>query len=167
AAAWTLYWDLGWRGPVPVNPADKGGGPKGFTGYDGVDVTRENMEWFAKSKPGHNIGLRLPNNDEMAIIGIDVDAYDGETGGQTLTEAERRWGKLPPTYASTRRGDGISGIRLFRVPPGTKLRGVIEFPELGGIGDIEIVQRHHRNVAAWPSIHHKTHQMYRWIDQLD
>jgi Bifunctional DNA primase/polymerase, N-terminal len=162
AAGYRIYRDLGWRGPIPVHPTDKGRVPKGFTGHDGVDVTPENMEWFAKSKPGHNIGLRLPAD----IIGIDVDAYDDKTGAQTLAEAKRRWGALPPTYCSTSRGDGISGIRLYRVPEGTVLKGVIEFPKLG-IGDIQIVQRHHRHVQCWPSVHHKTGQTYRWIDELD
>ena len=41
-------------------------------------------------------------------------------------------------------------------------RGKIAFPELG-IGDIEIIQPHHRVVIAWPSIHPKTGQQYRWF----
>ncbi len=41
-------------------------------------------------------------------------------------------------------------------------RGTIGFPELG-IGDIEIIQPHHRVVIAWPSIHPKTGQQYRWF----
>jgi hypothetical protein len=162
ASACDVYWGLGWRCPIPVDPADKGGVPKGFTGYDGVDMTRENMAWFAKSKPGHNIGLRLPDG----LIGIDVDAYDPKTGEATLAEAEKRWGTLPPTYRSTSRDDGISGIRLFTVPAGTVLKTEIEFPELG-IKHIEIIQRHHRHVQCRPSIHDKTGRTYRWISELD
>jgi len=45
---------------------------------------------------------------------------------------------------------------------GAYFRGVIGFKELG-IGDIEIVQPHHRVVIAWPSIHPKTGQQYRWF----
>ena len=68
---------------IPVDPADKGGVPKRFTGRDGIDVTRENLEWFAKSKPGYNIGLRQPDD----VIGIDTDAYGNKTGAATQAEA--------------------------------------------------------------------------------
>ena len=119
------------------------------------------MYAWAEEEPGGNLALRLPDG----VIGIDVDAYDAKTGAATLAEAERRWGKLPPTYRSTSRDDGISGIRLYRVPPGTQLQTVIRFPELG-IGDIEIVQRHHRYVMCWPSIHPNGNR-YRWIAEID
>jgi hypothetical protein len=49
-----------------------------------------------------------------------------------------------------------------RVPVGVFFRSVIRFKELG-LGDIEIIQPHHRYVTAWPSIHPKTGQQYRWI----
>lgn len=158
AAAAPLYWDLGWRGIIPVDPADKGGVPKGFTGRDGIDVTRENLEWFAKSKPGYNIGLRQPDD----VIGIDTDAYGNKTGAATQAEAEKRWGPLPYSPRSSSRGDGISGIRLYRIPPGVELVDRIEFPELG-IGDIEIIQRHHRHVQCWPSRHPQTGRLYQWL----
>jgi hypothetical protein len=41
------------------------------------------------------------------------------------------------------------------------VRGRIKFADLG-IGDIDIIQPHHRLVVAWPSIHPKTGQRYRW-----
>jgi Bifunctional DNA primase/polymerase, N-terminal len=160
-AAAPIYWQLGWRGIIPVDPKDKGGVPKGFTGRDGVDVTRENLDWFARSKPGHNIGLRLPPD----IIGIDVDSYDGKTGAATRTEAEKRWGRLPYSPRSTSRhhnGDRVSGIQLFCIPPGEELVDKIKFPELG-LGDIEIIQRHHRHAQVWPSIHNRTGQTYEWL----
>ena len=106
-----------------------------------------------------NLGLRL----YYGFIGIDVDAYDAKTGGRTLKEAESRWGPLPLTYRSSSRiHDEVSGIRVFRVPVGVLFRGVIGFKELG-IGDIEIIQPHLRVVIAWPSIHPKTGQQYRWF----
>jgi hypothetical protein len=103
-----------------------------------------------------NICLRLPYEIEIdgtlwCIIGIDVDAYDEETGALTLAEAEKRWGPLPPTYRATSRTDGVSGIKLFRAPAGTKLHGDLKFAELD-IGD----------VVCWPSIHDKTGRMYLW-----
>ncbi len=160
AAAADVYWDLGWRGVIPVDPADKGGVPPGFTGHRGADVTRGDLERFIKTKPGHNLGLRLPPD----VIGIDVDAYDGKTGAATLAEGEKRWGKLPEgnRRSTSRNGaDPISGIQLYRIPAGVQLVDRIEFPELG-IGDIEIIQHHHRHAQCWPSVHNRTGQTYGW-----
>ena len=96
-------------------------------------------------------------------IGIDVDAYDAKTGGLTLKEAESRWGPLPPTYRSSSRiDDDVSGIRVFKVPVGVLFRGKIGFRSWE-LGDIETIQPHHRVVIAWPSIHPKTGQQYRWF----
>ena len=116
---------------------------------------------MVEEHPGANLALRLSDEE----IGIDVDAYGRKTGAATLAEAEKRWGPLPPTYRSSSRTDGVSGIRLYRVPPGTVLRDNITFPELG-IGDIDIVQRHHRYVMSWPSLHPERRQ-YLWTCELD
>ena len=79
-----------------------------------------------------------------------------------MAEAEKRWGKLPPTYTSTSRDDGISGIRIYKIPNGVKLASLVEFPELE-LGDIEIIQHHHRYVTSWPSMHPDGRQ-YGWRD---
>ena len=79
-----------------------------------------------------------------------------------MAEAEKRWGELPPTYTSTSRDDGISGIRIYRIPNGVKLASLVEFPELE-LGDIEIIQHHHRYVTSWPSMHPDGRQ-YGWRD---
>jgi hypothetical protein len=90
-----------------------------------------------------NIGIRMPDD----VIGLDVDAqYGNKRGDQTLAEHEAKLGKLPATYISTSRPGTPSGIRFYRVPPGTRLRGQIR-------PDIEIIQRHHRYAVVWPSIH--------------
>jgi hypothetical protein len=159
-----IYWNIGWRGVLPLslgNSSKKGCPPKGFTGHDGVDPSYADVCEWKDNRADFNIALRMPAD----VIGIDVDCYDGKTGAATLAEAESRWGALPPTYRTTSRDDG-SGIRLFRVSPGTALAGKIEFPELG-IGHIEIIQRHHRYAVAWPSMHHGTGRRYRWISDLD
>lgn len=133
--------------------------PSGFTGgYDADPTPQDYARWDAEFPDG-NVCLRLPDD----IVGIDVDAYGGKTGAATLAEAERRWGPLPPTYRVTSRHDGVSGIRLYRVPAGTKLRGVLKFSELG-IGDVDIIQRGHRYVVGWPSIHPEG-RLYGWFDE--
>ncbi|OBI29826.1 hypothetical protein A5710_20750 [Mycolicibacter sinensis] len=144
---------------LPFPPGSKSPPPAGFTGYDGQWPTDTQIgEWVNLGPRDSNLGLRL----EHGVIGVDVDAYDTKTGDRTLDEAERRWGSLPATYRSSARADDqVSGIRLYRVPVGVLFKGVIRFDDLA-IGDIEIVQPHHRFVITWPSIHPKVGQPYRW-----
>ena len=158
--AW-LYREAGWRGVLPLPPGAKRPPPKGFTGHDGRWPTEEETAgWIAGRLPGSNLGLRV----NYGLVGIDVDAYDPKTGGRTLKEAESRWGALPPTYRSTSRiADAVSGVRVFRVPVGVFFRSLLQFKDQA-LGDIEIIQPHHRYVTAWPSIHPKTGQQYRWCD---
>jgi len=156
AAAYPLYRDRGWN-PIKLRAGIKFPPPAGFTGRDGADPSGADMHAWAEEEPDGNLAIRLP----VDVVGIDVDAYDGKTGAQTLAEAEKRWGKLPYSPRSTSRDDGASGIRLYRIPPGVELVGVIDFPELG-IGDIEICQRHHRYVMGWPSIH-PSGRKYQWL----
>jgi hypothetical protein len=155
-----LYWEAGWHAPLPFKPGTKSPPLKGWTGHEGHWPTKEQIvQWAEEESPRSNVGLRL----NYGLLGIDVDAYDAKTGGRTLKEAESRWGPLPPTYRSSSRvEDDVSGIRVFRVPMGVYFRGMVGFKELG-IGDIEIVQPHHRVVIAWPSIHPKTGQRYSWF----
>lgn len=148
ADAAPVYRKLGWLGTLPLPRGSKYPPPHGFTGRDGVWPNDTDIAAFSGQFADGNICIRLPDG----VIGIDVDAYGDKTGAKTLAEAEARWGALPPTYRVTSREDGISGIRLFRVPPGTRLRGDLKFPEMG-IGGIDIIQCHHRYVVVPPSIH--------------
>lgn len=144
---------------LPLRNRAKVAPPKGFTGYAGIDPSYPDIMAWCDDYPDGNLCLRLPDG----IIGIDVDAYGVKTGEQALREAERRFGPLPNTVRSgSRELDEHSGIRLYRVPTGTVLEADIHFPELG-IGDIEIVQRHHRYVLAWPSLHPEGRE-YWWRD---
>lgn len=143
------YWDKGWRGVLPLQRGTKWPPPTGFTGYDGRDPSFPDILQWSELYPLGNVCLRLPEG----VIGIDVDAYGAKTGGAAFAEAVRRWGPLPEgPQSSSRDDDLVSGLRLFRVPPGTLLETVIVFPELS-IGDIEIIQRHHRYAVCWPSVH--------------
>jgi len=173
AAAADAYWQAGWRGILPLKPRSKwppppwhkpaAGEPKtSYTGYEGIDTSYPDIMAWAEELPDGNLCLRLPDG----VIAIDVDDYDSKTGAATFAEAVRRWGLLPPAPRSTsREGNKISGMRLFRVPPGTQLKTVIAFGDLG-IGDIEIIQRHHRYVVSWPSIHPEG-RVYWWRNDED
>ncbi|AII28260.1 DNA primase/polymerase [Mycobacterium phage YungJamal] len=144
-----VYWDKGWRGVLPLKRETKWPPPSGFTGYDGAVPSYPDILQWSELYPDGNLCLRLPDG----VVGIDVDAYGAKTGAAALAEAERRWGPLPDGPQSTSRlDDPVSGLRLFRVPPGTLLETIIVFRELS-IGDIEVIQPHHRYAVCWPSIH--------------
>src|SRR5512139_787943 len=144
-----VYWDKGWRGVLPLARGTKWPPPKGFTGYQGVDPSFADILQWSELYPDGNLCLRLPDG----VVGIDVDAYGAKTGAKAFAEAVSRWGPLPDgPQSSSREDDLVSGLRLFRVPPGTLLEDVVNFPELS-CGDIEVIQRHHRYVVGWPSVH--------------
>ena len=147
-------------GPVvPLPRAKKHPPPKGFTGRGGRAPTRDEIEAWRWRFGGGNVAFPLL----LGMAGIDVDDYGDKHGAATLAEAERRWGKLPPTVRSQNRSDGVSGIKLFRIPPGVVLHGKVEFPELH-LGGIDVIQHHHRYVVVWPSIH-PSGRLYVWFDE--
>ena len=145
------YWDAGWRGILPLPYGEKTWPPKGYTGHDGMDTSYADcMEFLLDGK--QNICLRMPGN----VVGVDVDHYNEKTGGDTLSQLVEKHGALPPTIMSTSRDDGISGIRLYRIPAGSVLPSKLD--------GIEFVQRHHRYAVVWPSIHPSGRE-YQWIDE--
>lgn len=158
ADGYLLYRHAGWTGTLPVPARQKTPPPDGFTGWDGHYPSGADAHAFTEEPrwTGANLALRMP----PTVVGIDVDAYPPKTGAATLAEAQRRWGELPAGPWSSARGDGVSGIRFFRVPDGTVLQTVIGFPERG-IGHIDVIQRHHRYAVVWPSIH-PTGALYTW-----
>jgi hypothetical protein len=157
AHAAPIYGSAGWSGMVPVW-TDEGGAPhplKGMTGRDGTDTDAAIVWTLIPVFGDHDIALRLPEG----VVGIDVDAYGEKNGAGTLAQWEVDYGALPETAVSTSRSDGVSGIRLFRVPEGTgKLAG-----DLGAHSDVEVIQRHHRFVSCWPTFKPKTGAVYRWL----
>lgn len=149
------YTQAGWTAPLPLPENKKDPVPSGFTGYRHFDVepTSRDIDRWLKENPRGNVALRLPRD----VLGIDVDAYDGKLGAASLRAAEERFGPLPATWRTTSRDDGVSGIRLFRVPEGMK------WPNTVGAG-IETIHRGHRYIVAPPSIHPDTGKPYLWVD---
>lgn len=161
ADAHTVYRRAGWRGVLPLPAGAKWPPPDGFTGWHGADPSGADSQTWVDDYPEYRdtrqLALRMP----VDVIGIDVDHYGDKRGGDTLAEAQRRWGALPPAPSSSARGDGVSGIYFYRVPAGTALRTRIAFPD-AGLGDVEIIQRHHRYAVVWPSVHPTTGDGYLW-----
>jgi len=150
-AAFEDYWKAEWRGILPLPYMKKTWPPSGYTGHDGMDTSYADCMTFIDDGQ-QNICLRMPSN----VVGIDVDHYNDKAGGDTLAKLVESFGALPPTIMSTSRHDGISGIRLYRIPEGSILPS-----KLPGI---EFVQRHHRYAVVWPSIHPEG-RMYQWLDE--
>lgn len=147
------YWAAGWRGVLPLPAKAKKHPPKGYTGEAGQDPAYpEIWEWVNGRTADGNIALRLPAH----IIGVDVDNYGDKDGAGTLALTETAHGPLPPTWRTTSRDDGVSGIRLYRVPEGLAWPG-----EVGP--SVDIIQRTHRYIVVSPSIHPEG-GTYRWIN---
>jgi KaiC/GvpD/RAD55 family RecA-like ATPase len=153
AAGATLYWAAGWRGIIPLPPKAKKLPPAGYTGAGGLYPSYPDVDTWATGPEGQgNIALRMPPN----VLGIDVDAYGDKQGKLTIAEAQRAFGEdLPATWRTTSRDDGVSGIRLYRIPEGLAWPGEI------GPG-VELIQSRHRYALVWPSIHPEG-KTYRWI----
>jgi hypothetical protein len=148
----SVYWAAGWRGILPLPPRAKASPPLGFTGRDGAYPSRADVEtWSSGPEARGNLALRLAGFQ----LGIDVDNYDRKLGRETIGSAIERFGPLPPTWRSTSRDDGVSGISLYRVPEGLHWPGVL--------GDgVETITWYHRYAVAWPSTH-PLGRPYRWI----
>jgi hypothetical protein len=144
AEAHERYWRAGWRGVLPVGrgPAQKHPVPPDYTGYRGRWPSYADVQAWADGIEGErNIGLRLPED----VIGLDVDAYGARVGAASLAGLVERYGPLPPTWVTSARDDGASGIKLYRVPPG------LHWPGEAG-PNIEIIQTGHRYAIVWPSV---------------
>lgn len=153
----------GWTGPIPIGKEDRGRFKLPWSssrhGFNGTDASPDEWEQLASDADKRRantegilaLGERLPEG----VLGIDVDAYDGKNGARTLAAWEAEFGPLPATYRVTARHDGVSGIRLFRVPVGF-------YPKEPPDGGVEFLDHHHRYMAAPPSWHH-TGQRYRLL----
>lgn len=154
-----LYRQAGWRGPIPLPHKEKHPPPTGFTGHAAPYPTDDKILEWSSDGVAHNIGIRLAGVDnENEIVGIDVDHYlsgdKDKRGGDQLKALEDRLGTLPPTWISSARTDGISGIRYYRVPRGMAFRGQVD-------KDIECICKGYRFAVVFPSIHPNGEQ-YRW-----
>jgi hypothetical protein len=140
-SAASLYLQQGWAGVLPLPPGEKNDPPHGFTGNYGDPSPQQISAWQVQ-RPGANIALRMPD----VVVGLDADHYGIYRGGDTMAALEAELGPLPPTVISTSRADDpISGIKLFRIPPGLAWRD----PGPG----VQIIYRRWRYAVVAPSVH--------------
>jgi len=153
-----------WMGTFYLPAGEKAPPPIGFTGKEGRFPTEiEIQQW--NSDPDlrdANIAVWLgpiPGDPEHQVVGIDVDHYlkkdRQKYGGDQLAELEAELGALPPTWVSSARADGISGIRFYRAPADLACPSQLA-------DDIEFIHRGHRYVVLSPSINPETNTMYQW-----
>jgi AAA domain/Bifunctional DNA primase/polymerase, N-terminal len=152
------YHKLGFA-PLPLNPKTKQPLANSFHGRSQKWPTDLEVQEMRKRHGDANIAIVLPED----VIGLDIDAYDGKGGSETFVSLEDKLGVLPKTVKSTARDDGISGIRLFRVPEAYK---DAEWPSHAGPG-IDVISWYQRYVACWPSWHTGVNAMYRWYYEGD
>lgn len=150
ADAAPAYRSAGWLGVLPLPSRAKWWPPVGFTGRRDHDPDDAQVQRWCRERPEANIALRMPAD----VLGIDVDDYDGKPGAATLSQREAEWGELPPTWRVGSR-EGVSGIRLYRVPTQMAWPGIV------GPG-IETIHRGHRYAVVAPSVH-PSGAVYRWI----
>lgn len=141
--------------PLPVPYGKKSAPPTGYTGAGGIRPSGPDVEEWKANRGGDNIAIRLADD----VIGIDVDDYDGKAGARTLTSFEEKHGELAATSRPTSRDDGVSGIRLHRLPEG------VDESELGDMGPgVEVIRAGHRYVMAGGSLHPEG-RVYEYVAQ--
>ena len=150
--AFHFYADAGWS-VIPI--IGKYPPPEGWTGAEAGYPSYADMQAWSDGREGErNLAIRLPHD----VLGIDVDDYRDKRGGATVAECEEAYDcPLPATWRSTARDDGVSGIRLYRIPTGLSWPG-----QLPG-GGVELIRWDHRYCMCWPSIHPEVAKPYRWI----
>ncbi|ROP37450.1 hypothetical protein [Saccharothrix texasensis] len=159
--------------PLPTPPGGaKAPVPTGYTGRLGVDANYADVDSWIEGVNGRfngrsGVALRMPrgvvvDGREHWGVAIDVDCYDGKRGAETLARWTERAGMpLPPTWSATSRGaDSPSRKYVYLIPAGTRL--------IGGEGDCETIQSHHRFLYAPPSLNAKdAMRPVRWYDETD
>lgn len=151
AEAADTYTAAGWH-VMPLAAGTKYPPPRGFTGAEGRTPSSADLYDWIDTTPGDaNIALRMTAD----VVGLDVDQYGDKRGADNLDTFREANGldQLPATWTSTSR-TLPSGIRFYRVPEGTRLRG-------NPVDAVEAIQHHHRYAVAWPSIH-PTGDPYLW-----
>lgn len=157
------YVSRGWQ-VLPLPRRRKEYPPTGFTGRAGKfadesDLLRwlDDVQYFEGNIAIRVGNMLVVNGVKYEVIGIDVDAHSGKRGSAELARLEKAHGKLPDTWISSSRDDGVSGIRFYLVPYGYGFKGKAS-------DSIDIVQRVHRYAVVYPSWHPDTKTQYFWYE---
>jgi AAA domain/Bifunctional DNA primase/polymerase, N-terminal len=159
ASSARYYLKLGFS-PLPLPARSKTEPPKDWTGRGAPMASAADVEDFRLHHPDRNgnVCLRLP----PGVIGVDVDAYKSAGHAAAWQDLVGAHGPLPEAPWSSSRDDGVSGIRLFRVPAGYEPKGSLPGDPSPG----EVIRHGHRYVIAAPSVvapPKGNGEPYRWI----
>jgi hypothetical protein len=147
---------------LPLPPGHKKPPPDGWTGRDAPMTSAADVEAWRETRGHCNVALRLP----AGVIGIDSDAHKSAGRRREWDKLTEILGPLPETAPwCTSRDDGVSGVRLFRVPDGYTAAGNLPGDPSPG----ETIQHAHRYLVAPPSIvppPEGNGQPYRWVVPL-
>lgn len=152
--------------PLPLPPGQKNPPPTGFTGHNAHVVDENQLNTWGDSKDKGNIGIRPEkvlkefDDKEYEIVVIDVDHHpddvkDVKDGGTSLKILEEKLGKLPDTWISSARTNGISGQRWYLAPAGLSWKGK-------AAKNIDILCRYYRFGAVFPSYNPDAMAQYWW-----
>lgn len=187
-----LYRNAGWLGVLPLPRGRKSNPPKGYSGGGRPHPTDEEIAHWRKSNPYGNVALRLADVDTAHVkqgrttsnklpvvyagntvdgwelLGIDVDNYakakgDSKRGLEELNALEEEYGPLPATALSSARWPEAKDqkqyngcIAVYLVPKGFRFMGK-------AANCIDIVQKRHRYMVAWPSTNPEADdKQYTW-----
>jgi len=143
AAAAPALLATGLGSPLPLPYGQKSPPPTGWTGETAPYASAGDVGGWAAERPQANVALRLAPD----VVGIDVDAYDGRPGVETIADFEAKFGPLPPTWVSSAR-PAPSGIRWYVLPEGETSAG------MGDLGPgVELLRAGHRYACVPPSLH--------------
>ncbi len=146
---------------VPLPHGRKSPPPAGTTGRLADPAKINYAAWRDDPRPS-NAGLVL--NPRVVGIDVDVKPESGVRGDIALAELEQELGPLPKTWRSSARSDGVSGIRLFRVPEGSTFSGHAVAADGSEIHSIDIIQHTHRYMVLPGSYREDLDAYYVWCD---
>lgn len=147
---WMRYRRSGWHGLLPMNgKVPLVAGHHGRIESNPMPSDADLSQW-REEFAGDNIAIRIP----PGVFVLDVDAYEGRPGGETLKQLSEQCGPLPATWRSSARPDDeVSGTYWFTVPP--------EWRPADGFPGIDAVWVNNRYAVVEPSVH-KSGNQYRW-----
>ena len=140
---------------LPLPRSSKWPPPEGFTGRGAPMASLADVATWLDEDAYGNVAVRLPEG----VVGIDVDAYAGKDGQATWEALGVVAGGFPATVRVTAREDGVSGIRLYRLPAGTD-----EADLWGSHGNVDLIRHSHRYLVG-PGSTHPEGGVYRVVDE--
>lgn len=155
ALAGPLWFAVDWWA-LPLLDGSKGVTPSGFSGYEGVPPTAEDIAGWVRDFGDRGVCLRFRPD----MVGIDFDDYESPKHAAGVASAALVGRPpLPLTWRVTSRFgddyDGVSGVRVFRLPEeyAARAKQKVWAGQVAGCPAIELLRFGHRQMNCWPTMH--------------